>query len=143
MMSVHYLNTTLVLAHSTQYIVYMWDSQSGQLIWEDLVYTQNAPLLAISHSGNMVVVWADWACQVRNTSIGTIISRWGTTSKLHSVAFSLDEKRIIGIKQTISVFKTSRTIEQWDIESGTMIVPPETTDAASSLESGMFGTFFV
>ena len=42
--------------------VFMWDSKSGQLLWEDLSRGFSAPIVAFSHSGNMAVIWSSSVC---------------------------------------------------------------------------------
>jgi WD40 repeat protein len=97
------------------YHVYMWDSKSGQLLWEDLSHHDDAPIVAFSHSGNIVVIWSSSVCLIRNTLLGTIVSRWRTESAARFVTFSPDEKQII------CVLKESNISETWDIECGTMV----------------------
>ncbi|KIM86175.1 hypothetical protein PILCRDRAFT_5220 [Piloderma croceum F 1598] len=102
----------------------MWDSRSGQLVWEDLLSFGRIPSVAISPSGNMAVIWNDSVCNVRDTLLGTIISRWDTQSVPESVAFSQDEKHII------CILDASGTSEKWDIESSALLDSSEGTDAA-------------
>jgi WD40 repeat protein len=112
------------------YHVYMWDSKSGQLLWEDLSHHDDAPIVAFSHSGNIVVIWSSSVCLIRNTLLGTIVSRWRTESAAQFVTFSPDEKQII------CVLEGSRTSETWDIECGIMIdSSQDTNDSHSAISS--------
>ena len=112
------------------YRVGVWDSRSGQLVWEDLSFG-DVPSMAFSPSGNMVVTWNELVCEVRDTSLGTIISRWDTQSVPKSVSFSEDEKHVI------CILDASGTSETWDIESSALLHSSEGTDAAAALEPGM------
>jgi len=108
MVSMHEINTFM-------FRVCLWDSQSGLLVWEDtLDQYDRHPVVAISPSGDLTVTFETTICRVRNTSLGTMISRWSTESGSDStIAFSPDEKQII--------LEGFSTIETWDIESGTMV----------------------
>ena len=108
MVSMHEINTFM-------FRVCLWDSQSGLLVWEDtLDQYDRHPVVAISPSGDLTVTFEATICRVRNTSLGTMISRWSTESGSDStIAFSPDEKQII--------LEGFSTIETWDIESGTMV----------------------
>jgi WD40 repeat protein len=97
------------------YHVYMWDSKSGQLLWEDLSDHYDVPTVAFSHSENIAAIWSSSVCLIRNTLLGTIVSRWRTVSAAQFVTFSPDEKQII------CVLKESSISETWDIECGTMV----------------------
>jgi WD40 repeat protein len=97
------------------YHVYMWDSKSGQLLWEDLSDGNRAPIVAFSHSGNMAVIWSPSVCCIRDTLFGTIVSCWRTKSAAQVVTFSPDEKQII------CILEQSDTSETWDIECGTRV----------------------
>jgi WD40 repeat protein len=114
------------------YRVGLWDPRSGQLVWEDLSFGR-VPSMAISPSGNMVVTWSTSVCEVRDTSPGTIISRWVTPSVPKSVSFSEDEKHII------CILDASGTSETWDIESSALLHSSEGAAAAAALEPGMSG----
>jgi len=109
----------------------MWDSRSGQLLWEDLTWSRIPSMSAISPSGNMAATWSDSVCKVRDTLLGTIISRWDTQSVPKSVTFSQDEKHII------CILDASGTSEKWDIESSALLDSSEDTDGAAALEPGM------
>ena len=117
----------------SQYRTGVWDSRSGQLVWEDLSFG-HIPSVAISPSGNMVVTWSESVCEVRDTLLGTIISRWYTLSVPESISFSEDEKHIV------CILDASGTSETWDIESSTLLHSSEGTDDAVALEPGMSGT---
>jgi WD40 repeat protein len=119
--------------YPTYYRACMWDSRSGQLVWEDLSYS-HIPSVAISPSGNMAVTWTDSVCNVRDTLLGTIISRWDTQSVPKSVAFSQDEKHIN------CILDASGTAEKWDIESSALLDSPEGIGAAAALGPGMSRT---
>jgi WD40 repeat protein len=95
--------------------VHMWDSKSGQLLWEYLSDDDYLPTVTFSHSGNIVAIWSSSVCLIRNTLLGTIVSRWRTESAAKFVTFSPDEKQII------CVLKESNISETWDIECGTMV----------------------
>ena len=111
----------------------MWDSQSGQLVWENLSFGR-IPSVAISPSGNMAVTWSESACEVRDTSLGTIISRWDTQSVPKSVSFSEDEKHII------CILDASGTSEKWDIESSALLHSSVCIDDAAAFEPSKSGT---
>jgi hypothetical protein len=111
----------------------MWDSRSGQLVWEDLSFG-HIPLVAISPSGNMAVTWNNSVCQVRDTLLGTVISHWDTLSVPTSVAFSEDEKHIV------CILGGSSTLEKWDIESSALLDSLDGAGAGTALEPGMPGT---
>ena len=124
-----------IVSEYSGYRVCMWDSRSGLIVWEHLSYGCT-PLVAISPSGNMAVTWNDLVCEVRDTLLGTIISRWDSDTHLvpESVAFSQDEKHIIAIFDA-----RYGTSEKWDIDSSALVDSSEGTDATATAwpESGM------
>jgi hypothetical protein len=113
----------------------MWDSKSGQLLWEDLSHSYGAPIVAFSHSGNLAVIWSHSVCCIRDTLLGTILSRWRTESAAQFVTFSPDEKQIICVLEGCSILET------WDIECGTMVDSSQDTgdgySAVPSVEPGV------
>jgi WD40 repeat protein len=111
----------------------VWDSRSGQLVCENLSFSHCIPSMAISPSGNMVVTWGDKVCEVRDTLLGTIISRWDTLSVPKSISFSEDEKHIICIL-------ASGSSEKWDIESSALLLSSKSTGAVTAFKPRMSGT---
>jgi WD40 repeat protein len=115
------MSVTIAMHLSSVYRVCMWDSRSGQLLWEDFNSFMDAPMVAFSPSGNMAIIWSLPVCCIRDTLLGTVILRWCIKSAVQLVTFSPDEKQII------CVLKGSSTSETWDIERGAMVDPPQDT----------------
>ena len=141
MISVH---TTMVPGsfHDKRHVC-MWDVPSGLLVWETtlaVVRSQNAKsLVAISHSSEMVVI-CDWqVCRVMSALLGTTIKCFRSKLSpydIRSTTFSLDDSQIY--TEAISDYPECRkTVEMWDIESGTSKIVSSTIIDTPVIKSGV------